>query len=481
MALDAIIRIDITGLRGFASTGSMSLAVPDGRPGSGLTVITGANSAGKSVVVEALRAMQHPGQDRSFPERTRNAAATSRVGIQLHYGAGQSQTLCTVPEGGSEMEWRHVGSFTPAEILAVPSRRAFNPAFGKEVLTRGTYAQATSGSGERPLSQDRFGGRLFQIQKNRAAFNAVLGKVLDPLPNWYIEKGQSYFVRIEAGSGYHDSEGMGDGITSLFVIIDALYDSPPGSVIAIDEPELSLHPSLQRRLARLLAEYARERQIVVATHSTYFVDPTLLAMGMQLRRLTTDRQQGTKIHELSNATGERLARLATDLNNPHTLGLDAREALFQEDGLLLLEGQEDVQLLAKVLNEAGVSVDLPPFGWGVGGADKMPAIAQMFHELGFEKVVCILDSNKSDLAASLRATFPRYCIACWPADDIRTKPARQIASVKGLLDENYRLREEYRESTAALLKKASDYLNPPVPATAPAFAQAQPDSDSAPA
>ena len=414
--------------------------------------------------------MQNPGQDRSFPERTRNAAANGRVQIQLHYGPGQSQILRTIPEGGSETEWIHEGSFTPAEILALPSRRAFNPSFGKELLSRRNYAHATSGSGERPLSQDRFGGRLFQIQKNRDAFNEVLGKVLSPLPNWYIEKGHAYFVRIEAGSGYHDSEGIGDGITSLFVIIDALYDSPTGAVIAIDEPELSLHPSLQRRLASLIAEYARERQIVVATHSTRFVDPDLLAMGMQVRRLTTDSQRGTRIHELSRATGERLARLATDLNNPHTLGLDAREALFQEDGLILLEGQEDVQLLSAVLKDAGVNVDLPPFGWGVGGADKMPAIALMLDELGFEKVICLLDGNKSDVAASLQASFPRYCVACWPADDIRTKSARQLASVKGLLDESYKLRAEYRDSTIKVLELARDYLNPQ--ASAPKSSQA---------
>lgn len=458
MPYDPITKIEITGLRGFATTGTLTLAVPDGRPGSGMTLLTGANSAGKSVVVEALRAMQHAGQDRSFPERTRNSAAQSRVEIRIHFGEGKSQTLRTVPEGGSETEWSSEGNFTAAEIMALPSRRAFNPEFGKELFSRGTYSQVTSGSGERPRSQDRFGGRLFQIQKNRDKFNAVLGKVLTPLPNWYIEKGQSYFVRIEAGNGYHDSEGLGDGITSLFVIIDALYDSPAGAVIAIDEPELSLHPSLQRRLARLLADFASDRQVIIATHSAYFVDPALLSVGARIRRLTNDGQRGTRIFELSDATAQRLSALARDLNNPHTLGLNAREALFQEDGLLLLEGQEDVQLLSKVLTEAGTDIDLPPFGWGVGGADKMPTFARMLHELGYEKVICILDANKSDVAASLRTEFPNFHVACWAADDIRTKSARQIDSVKGLLDERYRLRPEYLEATTALLQSAGEYL-----------------------
>lgn len=65
---------------------------------------------------------------------------------------------------------------------------------------------------------------------------------------------------------------MGEGIVSIFAIVDSLYDSKPGDVIVIDEPELSLHPALQKRVNNLLCRFASDRQIVVSTHSPYFID-----------------------------------------------------------------------------------------------------------------------------------------------------------------------------------------------------------------
>lgn len=180
-------KLEIVGLRGFAKSATLSFAVPSGRVASGLTLLVGPNSSGKSVVVEALRAMQHPGTSRSFPEKTRNAKAGNRVRITLHYSDDDRQSLQTVDAGGSETEWKHFGSFTPPQILVIPSRRAFNATFARQVTARNTYMQQTAGSGSRPMTQDGFGGRLFQIQNNRKEFDAVLKRVLDAVPDWYIE------------------------------------------------------------------------------------------------------------------------------------------------------------------------------------------------------------------------------------------------------------------------------------------------------
>jgi predicted ATPase len=63
------------------------------------------------------------------------------------------------------------------------------------------------------------------------------------------------YLKIKLAGNYsHSSEGLGDGVISLMFIADALHDSPEGSMLVIDEPELSLHPSLLRRLSRVLAE-----------------------------------------------------------------------------------------------------------------------------------------------------------------------------------------------------------------------------------
>ena len=123
----------------------------------------------------------------------------------------------------------------------------------------------------RQTAASGFESRLFRANENKASFNKVLGKVLDPAPDWVIDQHDTgqHFLKFVSEDGTHSSEGVGEGIVSLFFLVDALYDSRPGDVIFVDEPELSLHPAVQRRVSDLFTEYAAERQIVVATHSPY--------------------------------------------------------------------------------------------------------------------------------------------------------------------------------------------------------------------
>jgi AAA15 family ATPase/GTPase len=62
-------------------------------------------------------------------------------------------------------------------------------------------------------------------------------------------------------------------IKSLFGLWAYLeFDAQLGDVLMIDEPELNLHPSNQRRFARLLARLVNDGlRVVVSTHSDYLV------------------------------------------------------------------------------------------------------------------------------------------------------------------------------------------------------------------
>lgn len=59
------------------------------------------------------------------------------------------------------------------------------------------------------------------------------------------------------------------------------------NVVVIDEPELSLHPSLQRRMAGAIERISKNRLIIVAMNSPYFVDINSLVNGRHLARITT--------------------------------------------------------------------------------------------------------------------------------------------------------------------------------------------------
>lgn len=450
--------LELVGLRGFATQQELPFAIPDRNPGSGLTTLVGPNNGGKSTVVEALRALaasssQSPSQQQSFDEGLRNKRAGDKINIRVTDVNGNVSDLRTVASVTSETEW--FLSKVNKRMFVLPSRRYFSPRFAKRLVPQDEYVARFGFPATRGAPLDEFGSRLFQVQQNRAAFDAELEKVVKPVPKWTIDlRDGQYYLKVETSGQYHSSEGMGEGLVSLLVIIDALYDSSSDDMIVIDEPELSLHPSLQRRLFALLREYAADRQIVIATHSPYFVDFEVLLKGARIARLHL-KDGSSVISTLSDSTVKELEGFLNDLNNPHILGLDAREAFFLEDGVILVEGQEDVVFYQQIADQLGVEIKGNFFGWGVGGAHKMRTIAMLLKELGFENVAGVLDRNKENLLPKLREEFPQYQFYAIPADDIRTRDEKRRLATTGILDKSNKIRPEHVEP----MKKLFDSLN----------------------
>lgn len=452
--------LEIHGLRGFATRQTLSFAVPNGQPGSGLTVIVGANNAGKSTAVEALRAVAQQ-EPPSFTQGRRNQVAGDQVVIRVVDTDDRSTTLKSIRPGSSETEHvRERNGVDLRTLLVLPARRVFNPYFGRSITTRDAYMAIVGFPAIRASTLDQFAYRLFAVEKNRAPFDALLARVVDPVPDWSIDQMDSgqHFLKVRKGDATHSSEGLGEGLVSLLYIIDALYDSRDGDVIAIDEPELSLHPALQRKLSALLVEYSATRQIVVSTHSPYFVGLEALPNGATVARVHVVSEQ-SRISQLSSASARAIFGLMRNDNNPHILGLLAQEIFFVEDNVLLVEGQEDVVFFKRVEATVG-RLNGTLFGWGVGGADNMERIATVLKELGFAKVVGILDANKTDVARALSAAFPNYHFFAIPANDVRTKAAVTAkAEVKGLLnDANDAVRPEYVDELRRLFEAANRFL-----------------------
>lgn len=446
-------RIEISGLRGFSRTQGIDLAIPtDQQPGSGLTVIVGPNNAGKSTIVEALNALSQNNAP-SFPEGKRNTKTDRCILIRLYNDQGQVKELRTVEIGGSETEWvkREIPPL-PQDIFILPSRRTFNPFFNKHILDRQAYISHYGMPSIRGRAIDHFSGRIFEMQRKQEAFNKELKKVLDPLPNWTIEQADTghYYMKFDYDGQQHNSDGLGEGLVSLFFIIDALYDSKPGDMIVIDEPELSLHPSLQKKLARVIADYAKDRQVVVATHSPYFIDWGWILSGARVVRVVRE-SDGIACYELSGEHVDEIKGFLGNANNPHILGLYAKEIFFLEDNVILVEGQEDVIWYRRIADCLGIQLLGEFFGWGVGGADNMGTIAGILEELGFRRVVGILDRNKQSTCNSLSQRFPNYRFITIPADDVRSKPPIECRkAVDGLIMDG-RLKEEYKDAMIEIL------------------------------
>ena len=280
-----IIETTIKGHRGFATDQQVRFAVPTGKVGSGLSALVGPNNGGKSTVIEVLHALASP-VSVSFSEGKRNQAAGDQVKVIAKTHDGVERSLRTAPQGGSETV-RSPERSPLRKCYVLPSRRFFAPYFGRGQQSRESYLQNSRLQATRSNASPNFANRLVTALQQRDKFNKVLARVVDPPPTWTIEQSDqgNHYIKVDENGQYHNSDGLGEGIISLLFIVDALYDSAAEDIIVIDEPELSLHPIYQRRLAELLADYARDRQIIYATHSPYFVNFEHISAGAAVARI----------------------------------------------------------------------------------------------------------------------------------------------------------------------------------------------------
>lgn len=441
--------IKIEGFRGFRSSQAVKFAVPTGKIGSGLTVITGENNSGKSSILECFK-LRAGSNAPSFTVGMRNRTLDSvRVSFQID---GSEEVVRSRELGSSESVRENFNM--EKRVFVLPSRRAFAPYFSKSTVNRESYINSYAISAQRDSTLSGFEYRMFKILENPENFNNLVERLLGYSPKWTIDLADqgAYFLKFYNADDHHTSDGMGEGVISVFAIADALYDSKPGDTIVVDEPELSVHPAVQRRLSDLLSEYACSRQIIISTHSPYFVVLENIKNGSELVRVVS-RGNGTEIFQLGNHSIKSIDKLTSgNLFNPHIMGLDAREIFFLDDGIILTEGQEDVLLYPELARQIGVVIPGTFFGWGAGGAGNIGHLCSVFQSLGYQRVFGVLDGDKRDEMLALRRAYPSYAFDCIPTDDIRDKAARPGSeAVSGLLDAARVLKPQFKQDVQALL------------------------------
>ncbi len=126
-------------------------------------------------------------------------------------------------------------------------------------------------------------------------------------------------------------------------------------VVLIDEPEVGLHPDLQRKFVDFMNQWAREKglQFFLATHSPVFLS-----------------HAGVTVFRITNRRGQRdVARI--DRESLHTVWADMGirpSDLLQNDIVVMVEGQKDVIVFDHIINNLyqqeldGVSVGVVQYG-----------------------------------------------------------------------------------------------------------------------
>ena len=426
--------LKIKGFRGFSEETVLKLAIPNGEEGSGLTVIVGPNNSGKSSIIEAFHTLFNDTQ--LIPGEAINKK-NPNVLIEATSIDGTAYSIQATDKNGSFAERRINGTITEYIDRAIrpfilSSRRNINSTFSNNAnMRREDYGGNKDSQDYREQNgyNGNFGARLIKIFKgNKDEFNNCLSKVLFPVPDWKIiaKDHNNLSLEFKFNNISHNSIGAGDGFINIFNIIDSLYDSKDNNLIIIDEPEVSLHPDLQRKLYELLVEYSKKRQIILCTHSPYFIDWNVILNNSELIRV---KKQGdeSKIYQLTQDTKDKIRNLMLNSFNPHILGISANEIFFLNDNVILTEGQDDVICYKNIFKQKGFSINASFFGFGVGGADNTENIVNLLKNLGYDRVYCIFDNDKRDIASQIQKKYPEYMTFTISANDVRNKEINKNA------------------------------------------------------
>jgi predicted ATPase len=238
-------------------------------------------------------------------------------------------------------------------------------------------------------------GSAEEIGKLLASAQARMGKVLPAQPDRQLSientaatprellgqlelhvglKGKPIAVRQQS-SGIAQAVG--------FAFLTELVASRPGSIVLVDEPELSLHPQAQRALTRLIESL--EVQCVLATHSSNLLDRADPRKVLRLIPTGT----GTEIASPSKITDAE-ARKLTRFTNPQTA-----EAFFARSAVLV-EGYSDKLALEAVAERLGRNLDNEGISIvSLDGADTFETFLRLLGNDGFRlRLKGLCDENK---------------------------------------------------------------------------------------
>jgi predicted ATPase len=114
--------------------------------------------------------------------------------------------------------------------------------------------------------------RAFKTELN-TAMRAAFGEEFEELVFPPAEDGRIQLrLRWRSLKREQSASDLSDGTLRFLFLLAVLGSSEPPPLIAIDEPETGLHPSMLPLVAEFAAEAARRTQVILTTHSPQFLN-----------------------------------------------------------------------------------------------------------------------------------------------------------------------------------------------------------------
>lgn len=476
-------------IRSYGADNDVNFSVPESGK-VGLTVFVGRNNAGKSTILRLLSDAFDEKPNMAFDKLDRQQGSVPAVDIEFDY-KGESYWLGLersasawfrkiVRRAGDEVDAPVPGVARGGDpfIAYVPSRRPWNDSFNAEGRASNLQQFDSTARGIRnPNQLADLGAQLNALiaSGEKPKFDKILKRVMPEINDWTTDRiaGQDKIVYQSQSKVEHAISDSGDGVVSLFRICFAICKYPQSTPLLLDEPELSLHPEAQRKLYEVIVDVARDRQVIVSTHSPHFVEWRHISEGATVHRVAQNEFGESRVRSPDAATFKRIiAFTENDPRNRKLYDYLAKEMFFQ-NAIIFLEGQEDVHLLSMFVESEGRSA-LPFFSYGAGGAGNIKHLLLLAEELGL-RGAGVYDGDKHlEYKTAVSEFEGNENIKCFllEREDIRDKPKRDGAcmssgkcreteeiAVEGYFDRRWKLKPDARDGLCRLIDQLEDHVS----------------------
>lgn len=251
------------------------------------------------------------------------------------------------------------------------------------------------------------------------AFKTDLGVDFQPFtPSNYFKTMQIMGIDPQFADKPLDLSELGEGARNLILI--ALLKSfaknfknnggALNGILALEEPELFLHPQARRHLFKELRELAAEgMQIILSTHSDSFIDTEFFDEIGRVVKVDDEENEGKLNTKLITCSKEKLRQHCVATGVPEekvtveslseyyrtTSNYQLNEGFFARC-LILVEGETEEMALPELLQENGIDCDSLGISIiGVNGKNQIPKYWRLYSQFGIP-IIIVIDNDNSE-------------------------------------------------------------------------------------
>lgn len=193
----------------------------------------------------------------------------------------------------------------------------------------------------------------------------------------------------------------------LVTAADAQPPPGPPIILAIEEPELYIHPQLAKLFFDVMHEFSKTDQVIYATHSPLFIDAFEYTNVALVRKLSV--REGTRVRSCDEAAfaglDERKIFKGMTRLNP------AVNELFFARRVLVVEGTEDqIAVTAYLMSEGKIHNRIEEIDWSLvvaGGKEAIPFFQRVLNAFAIPYAVLHDTDVVTHMSAGDRANHER--------------------------------------------------------------------------